>query len=418
MYKRRGMVFLLIMILVFGMTACASQKEKQPAESKPATGNETEDDGMEETILDPQMAMEQNMIENSLLAQGNNYRLKKVIEKARNGEDVTLGFIGGSITYGYNSGTTENFAKLVTDFFAKEYGTGENVHCVNAGLSGTPSLLGLIRSDKELFPAKPDVVFIEFSVNDGDLNGDFTGYESLVRKCLMQDNAPAVILLFSIIESGYTMQNDHNLTRFYYDLTGISMKNAIWSYLEDGTIRWKDWSKDESHPNEWGQSMYAKFIIHAIQLADAAQWDEEYVIPEKMNKGFDHTALIPVDNAQNPETIRDVEYGSFAIGTKHENFPDGWMHESGSEPMTFTYEGCALYLVYRNTNSNQYGTAEVYVDGERCMTLDGNTPGGWYNPVPVRITRAKESGLHSVEIRMAEDSENLKFEVLCLGIVP
>ena len=36
----------------------------------------------------------------SLLSTGNNARLKNAIAKARNGEDVTLAYIGGSITEG------------------------------------------------------------------------------------------------------------------------------------------------------------------------------------------------------------------------------------------------------------------------------------------------------------------------------
>ena len=42
----------------------------------------------------------QDMIENSLVSTGNNYRLKKVIEKCKRGEDVTIAYIGGSITQG------------------------------------------------------------------------------------------------------------------------------------------------------------------------------------------------------------------------------------------------------------------------------------------------------------------------------
>ena len=42
----------------------------------------------------------QNMIAGSLVSTGNNYRLKKVIEKCKRGEEVTIAYIGGSITQG------------------------------------------------------------------------------------------------------------------------------------------------------------------------------------------------------------------------------------------------------------------------------------------------------------------------------
>ena len=40
------------------------------------------------------------MVQRSLMNLGNTYRIRKVIEKARAGKEVTLAFIGGSITQG------------------------------------------------------------------------------------------------------------------------------------------------------------------------------------------------------------------------------------------------------------------------------------------------------------------------------
>lgn len=36
------------------------------------------------------------MINNSLITTGNNYRIKKAIDKAKKGENVTIAYIGGS----------------------------------------------------------------------------------------------------------------------------------------------------------------------------------------------------------------------------------------------------------------------------------------------------------------------------------
>ena len=63
-------------------------------------------DGYEvpELIIDPPVDFESEgynkMIVRSLLNRGNNRRLKKAIEKAEKGEDITIAFIGGSITQG------------------------------------------------------------------------------------------------------------------------------------------------------------------------------------------------------------------------------------------------------------------------------------------------------------------------------
>jgi hypothetical protein len=44
-----------------------------------------------------------DMIARSLISSGNNYRTKQLLEKAANGEEVTIAYIGGSITEGYTT---------------------------------------------------------------------------------------------------------------------------------------------------------------------------------------------------------------------------------------------------------------------------------------------------------------------------
>ena len=425
--KRKLTLCILLSGMLLSLAACSKKDNTEDAAQSETIETPSPEDSAdlsadEDTLNEP-LTMEEEMIAKSLLAEGNNYRLKKVIEKARNGEDVTLAFIGGSITEGYNAGTKEIYAKLVYDFFNENYGTGDNVHYVNAGLSGTPSSLGLLRSDRDIFAHEPDLIFIEFAVNDGNSIVDSTGYESLVYKSLSQENDPAVILLMSVIESGYTCQDNMNLVGFNYDLTRISVKNAIWEYIENGDITWDDWSKDESHPNEWGQYMYAQFIIDAIKKADAAEYDKEYVLKDTMakGKGFNHTGLIMIDRSMNMDAITLDSIGSFSEQGDLTSFNDGWKYTgtlTENEAFKFTYTGKALYLAYKDTNSIKYGTAEIYVDGEYVMSIYANSSDGWGNPVTEWLMRENESATHTVEIRMAEDSLEKEFAILALGVVP
>lgn len=424
--KRRLLPYLLCSLLFLSACGTVSQSSagSDTATTAPATGSVTatnSDASVQGDTPAGEPTWEETMIANSLLASGNNYRLKQVIEKARAGEDVTIGFIGGSITEGYNAGTSEIYAKLVYDFFSETYGTGDNVHYVNAGLSGTPSSLGLLRSDRDLFAYKPDLIFIEFAVNDGSSTLDNTGYESLVYKALSQENNPAVILLMSVTESGYTCQDSMNLVGFQYDLTRISVKNAIWDYIEDGTITWDDWSNDESHPNEWGQATYASFIIDYLQKADAAEADPEYILSEHFVKGFNHTSLMMIDRSMNTGAITVDSLGSFTETGDLASFNNGWKYtgeDTANNAFTFTYTGQALYLTYKDTANTAYGTAEIYVDGEYVTSLYANSSDGWNNPVIECVLREKETATHTVEIRMAEDCLEKSFSILALGIVP
>ena len=354
-----------------------------------------------------------DMLERSVISTGNNERIKKVIEKARNGEDVTIAYIGGSITQGYNAGTTEIYAKLSSDYFRETYATTGKVNYVNAGLSGTPSLLGLIRSDRDIFEAKPDVVFIEFAVNDGQDNMNKSAFESLLRKALMQEQEPAVVLLFSVTEDGYTCQSTMQLIGMNYELPMISVPNAIHPEFEAGRMTWKDWADDGSHPNKNGQKLYSEFIIHYFNKVDAEETSAPYVLREKM-LNLNYTTMKMVDK----ESVTVLDLGSFHEESGHEAFPNGWVKsEEAKENASFVFEiDCrSLFFVYKEANNAKFGTAEVYVDGEKMMTISSNKPEGWNNPVPVRIFRDSECKTRKVEVRMQAGDEDKIFNLLAIG---
>lgn len=416
----------LSIFAAFCLTACTggssdiTVQESVPVESTSETGSlsveetESEKETQVTETLSEEEQIYKDMVDRSLLSKGNNARMKKVMERAAAGEDITIAYIGGSITEGYNADTTEIYAKLSYEYFADTYGSRDTVHYVNAGLSGTPSTLGLIRSDRDVFEYEPDILFIEFAVNDS--NVDSRAYDSLIMKALRQENEPAVVLLFSVIESGYTMQDDMAATGFYYSLPLISMKNAIWPEIEAGRMTWDDWSKDESHPNEYGQSVYADFIINYLKTVDASETDEPAEVPEKLCLRQDLTSMQMMD--KNNLTVDNI--GSFAEKSGLASFTEGWVKEASetaNESFAFTFEGTFLYIVYKDTKSSSFGTAEVYVDGELAATLEGNSSDGWNNPVAECVFRQEEAVSHTVEIRMAEGDEDKEFAILCFGFV-
>ena len=400
-----GVLFGLCLAAECGKAEDNNMKNQEPASTEAPTATPVPLTEEEQLHLD--------MLERSVISTGNNERMKKAIAKARNGEDVTIAYIGGSITQGYNAGTTEIFAKLSSDYFRETYATTGKVNYINAGISGTPSLLGLIRADRDILDAKPDVVFIEFAVNDAQDNMNKSAFESLVRKILMQEQEPAVVLLFSVTEDGYTCQSNMQLIGMNYGLPMISVPNAIHPEFEAGRMTWKDWANDGSHPNKNGQKLYSEFIIHYWNKVDAEEPSAPFILREKMlNINYTSMQMLEKDSL----TVSDM--GSFHEESGHEFFTKGWVKaKDATENASFTFEiDCrSLFLVYKEANNPDFGTAEIYVDGERVYTIASNTEGGWYNPVPVRVYRGTESKKIKVEVRMQEGHEDKKFTLLAIG---
>lgn len=124
------------------------------------------------------------MYERAVVSEGNKARLAKAMKKAANGEDITVGVIGGSITQGSSANDHNNcYAELFHKYWVEKF-PQSNVNFVNAGIGGTNSYLGVHRVDTQLLDSKPDAVIVEFSVNDTDKLMNKYSYDSLVRKIL------------------------------------------------------------------------------------------------------------------------------------------------------------------------------------------------------------------------------------------
>lgn len=85
---------------------------------------------------------------------GNNLRIKGVIDRARRGEEVTVAFIGGSITQGAGAVpiNTQCYAWKTFERFCRLCGRGteENIRYVKAGVGGTSSELGVVRYERDV----------------------------------------------------------------------------------------------------------------------------------------------------------------------------------------------------------------------------------------------------------------------------
>ena len=355
----------------------------------------------------------EKMVDRSLLSVGDMTRMSDVFQKAQNGEDITVAYIGGSITEGYNAGTTEFYAKTCTDLL-QGYFPDITVTGVNAGISGTPSLLGNLRLERDVLSADPDIVFVEFAVNDGQEADYKNAYESLVRTLLTQEKDIAVVLLFTVLDSGYTCQEHMSKIGANYDLPMISVHDSVYEEIEAGRMTWQDYSNDQSHPNAYGHKCITDFVDNYYQKVlpvvaeNVGEVSKELPDPVFSAK---YMNMHYMDSA----TMDGVELDGFEQYDTHGSFHNGWMYrgtDGGS--MKFTVECSVLEMVFKANNSDKYGTADIYVDGEKVKSVVSNMSDGWNNPVTAYLIDNDSSAEHTVEIRM-EGGVTQAFFVMAFG---
>lgn len=351
-----------------------------------------------------------------------NSALAAAMKKAEAGEPVTIATIGGSITQGTISiGPLDKEIKTkacyADIFFAwwKETFPNSKVTVVNAGIGGTDSYLGVHRVQEDVLDYHPDVVLIEYSVNDGANNSYKNSYDNLVRKVLQSENSPAVLLLFMAQTSLVSAQSVHQLIGFNYELPMVSHHNLIKHFYDTGRYTESDLSGDVSHPSVFGHALVGEMLWKYLNNIYADL--DSYCEP----KPFDKKALTK-ERYQNAELVGvgDITpvnaVGFSELGRDFNGWSDVWQTtEDGQIVFRVTCRNLGI-LFWRSTSSN-YGHYEVWVDGELKTTLDAEFKDGWGNyAYSQEIFVSDEEAEHTIMIKKADTSAGNDFALLRLMI--
>ncbi len=354
----------------------------------------------------------------SLTDLGNTYRLKKAIEKAKNGEDVTIAYIGGSITEGDNKPTC--YAARSFDYFVEAFAKKpEKCHYVNAGISGTPSVLGSLRLENDVLSKNPDIVFVEYAVNDGGEDIYHDAYECIIKSCLEYESKPAVILLFARMEEGWTSQDWKKEIGAHYGVSMISYADGITYLFDNNVIQWSDFSSDYTHPHDDGNAIVADFIAYfydEVDRTEAPEADIDHENIERMNAGFYMGAhMLTNDNAE------PVDMGTWKKGSSGFHYSEGWKKtwDDRNDPLVFEFTGKHAYVVYPASGTNSFGTlvANVYFNGELVKTVEYNEylEGGWNCPYVGDLYHSPKVGEYRIEFTAKEDNVKCDLQVLAVA---
>ncbi|BBF42854.1 putative xylanase [Lachnospiraceae bacterium KM106-2] len=343
---------------------------------------------------------------------GNLYRLKKCMKRCMAGEEITLGFIGGSITMGSLSSTSATcYAYLVYKWWVKKFPKAK-IHYVNAGIGGTTSQFGVARAESDLLCYRPDFVGIEFSVNDENTDFFKETYEGLVRKIVSYETDPAVMLIHNVRYDGKTRAHQiHTEIGRAYDLPSISMKEAIYGKVKEGSIPAREITPDDLHPNDKGHALVAGAITNFLECV-YKEVEQEETVPKWLQD--------PVTKNRYENSKRYQNYNSspvleqFSIDHSRQDsitefFKKGWTATKEGALIQFEIEGTELAVQYRKTIHKPAPIAEAVIDGEEehKIKLDANFDEDWGDCLYLQnLASNLPMGKHLVTIRIIESHEN------------
>ncbi len=213
-------------------------------------------------------------------------------KRAQAGERLSVVFFGASLTWGANatdpprtSWRGEIARRLESRYPAAHF----TFH--DAAIGGTSSQLGAFRLERDVLSHRPDLVFLDFTANDGIQDATpetLASYEALLRRIIGEARAPVVQMIFPF---GWDVQSADltkmkrrdahlELSRDYHTVTGDAVTLAMERVKSGATTLEKIWPDDFVHPGDAGYLLFADAAWAA--LTEGVKNQTVCVVPEKM----------------------------------------------------------------------------------------------------------------------------------------
>lgn len=332
-------------------------------------------------------------------------RLKRCMRRAGRGEELTLGFFGGSITQDCAAAVHENcYACRVFRWWEEAFPEAK-FHYVNAGIGGTGSHFGAARAADDLLMYQPDFVVVDFSVNDVENELRLETYEGVLRQILSWPSAPAVLLLNNVYyDTGYTDQDTHNRLGDWYGLPHVSVRDTIRQRMLAGEYTLNQLTADGLHPNDFGHGLIAAEITGFLEEVRGrmGEPEEERPFPAPMTaNSYEHARRL---------TIREASpvLSGFRADPREKSghldcFKNGWVGQKPGDSIRFTVECSCIAVQYRKTVHRPALSARLVLDGGAPVLLDGSFQQDWGDCLWLEpILHCGQRGEHTVEITVAE----------------
>ncbi|MEK8045243.1 GDSL-type esterase/lipase family protein [Ideonella margarita] len=342
-------------------------------------------------------------------------RLNATLQALAAGRPINVVAIGGSITTGYaaNPPRERGWAAQVGAWLK----TRGQVRFINAGLSGTDSAVAVQRVQAQVLAESPDLVLVEFGVNDEWLDAHVRGssYEGLLRQLLAAPGRPAVlpVMLTRQHNQGRDAGDVQRTLAARYGLSSIDVGGAVTQLASMGGADWQQLYDEPVHPNQRGHDLIARLVIEHLQAASARVVeakdkaddkanDRAVPLPEPLHSLAHQHVRLWQGEALRPWRQQGFERG----GPVHPEWPaqtPGWQTTAEGASASFLVWGTEVAVFH--AESEHFRNLEAWVDDRPVALLRGHVPErkgyfGWHYSV---VAQGLPPGAHLLHVRMRAD---------------
>ncbi len=339
------------------------------------------------------------------------------------GEEFRIAYFGGSVTVGTGSTDASKYSwrARTTEWFKKNFPNCEITE-IYAPIGASGSHLGRFRVERDVISQKPDLVFVEFSIND-KYNGESAqsaeeNYESIVRsirRALPECDIVAVYTIdaYTTTAPYFTQSRAHDKVAQAYGIPSVSVGYALtqkYKLKDRSTPGWNEYFTDIVHMTDKGYGEYfdiiTEFLSNELLFKSSHKPVAAKVISDATNKNADDKLFyIPADESHLKNSV-GYTYNSGTFMALGQVPYMGYIETSDPDNMIeFDFVGKELSIFVGSFSS---GTLEYSVDGGEYISQKiGHTN------KPLVLAKNLESGNHKVALKVKFDaSKSVKIGML------
>jgi lysophospholipase L1-like esterase len=286
------------------------------------------------------------------------------------GAEIKIGYLGGSIT------AQNGWRPKTLAYFQKTYPQAKFSE-INAAIGGTGSDLGVFRLKQDVLAHKPDLMFVEFAVNDGGASPEqiFHCMEGIVRQTWKTLPECDICFVYTLTEALAPAMLDGKFQRSasamekiadHYGIPTIHMAMEVTKLAKEGKLVWKAklpktdeekkalegkfvFAPDSVHPHvETGHELYLAAIVRSLEpIKTASKATGPHVLGAPfIATNYEQAKLLPISDAT-------LSKGFTLLDPKTDEFGKRWANRmttlhQGSKPgetITFKFKGtrCSIY---------------------------------------------------------------------------
>jgi lysophospholipase L1-like esterase len=354
--------------------------------------------------------------------------LPNVAARIARGDEVRVAVLGGSIT------AAAGWRVFILEHLRRTYPAAKFIE-INAAVSGTGSNYGATRLQRDVLRHRPDLVFVEFAVNDGAGSPRVEAQmEGIVRQTWA--SRPSADLCFV-----YTVNENHlpDLARGSYQSTALVMERVAAHYgipsfnfgveiarrAADGTLVFTApaaekadpagndargrliFTRDRTHPTEAGHRIYAARFAAALPAFLAAGQPGDHRLPApRRDDHWGAARLVTVSEVHADDQWQAVPPGDPHLTTQSgENLVPPLLvaFEPGAK-IEFRFNGTVLGLIgLKGPENGRFRVTVDDLESETGTLFDSFSSPGRFYLKPWFFSKTLPPGEHRVRLELLDE---------------